>query len=84
MGDREVIDCLAIDISQLVSIVSQVGSQISSQLFRSAKRTEMSLVDITVLRFPNAENPFFQVIPAMSLVHFIQVSKLTQVFLIAI
>ena len=49
-----------IDIDALTSAVSQLGSQIPSRLFRAVRR-ELSLVDITVLRFPDANNQFFEV-----------------------
>lgn len=67
VGSPDVVTATAIDIDTIIHAASQLGSQIPSRLFRTVN-CELPLVDITVLRFPDVNNPFFEVFLRASLV----------------
>lgn len=61
--DQEVLNSTQIDINVLANVVARTGATIDNfeTFFFKNEGHEKTLVDIGVLRFPDAEKPHFQV-----------------------
>ncbi|GJE88710.1 hypothetical protein PsYK624_047930 [Phanerochaete sordida] len=59
IGDEAIVKSLGLDTAALAESVTRLSAQIPSQYFKGVRR-EMPLIDINVLRFPDADYPFFE------------------------
>ncbi|EKM58349.1 uncharacterized protein PHACADRAFT_193471 [Phanerochaete carnosa HHB-10118-sp] len=57
--DQDILDSIAIDSVTLADSASRIGAQLRSRWFRGIRR-ETVFLDINVLRFPDADHPFFE------------------------